>query len=65
MSAAWERKFSGRVHQDGECLIWAGATDKQGYGRLIVDGQRTGAHRLSLALATVSTSPVEIEEGPR
>lgn len=41
-------------YQGQECLIWPFARDGGGYGQLINDGKRCGAHRLMCALANGS-----------
>ena len=53
-------KFWYRVDRSGECWIWRGTLDVQGYGTIEdrVDGRRTvKAHRLSWAIANGSISP--------
>jgi len=37
--------FLSHVRRDGEHLIWTGATDKQGYGRMRLQGKVQFAHR--------------------
>ena len=40
-----EEAFAARTERRGECLIWTGAKDSDGYGLLQVNGRITGAHR--------------------
>lgn len=42
-----EERFWGRVERRGpdECWPWTLACDRQGYGRTVVDGRDTSAHR--------------------
>lgn len=35
-----------RTEREGDCLIWTGSTDSDGYGRLSVNGKWAKAHRL-------------------
>ena len=37
--------FNTRTERRGDCLVWTGSTDTDGYGRLSVDGKWTRAHR--------------------
>ena len=37
--------FSARTEQRGDCLVWTGTLDENGYGRMSVDGKLTKAHR--------------------
>src|SRR5215467_11529104 len=38
--------IEGRLREDGACLVWTGALDHKGYGRLIFNGQWWAIHRL-------------------
>ena len=40
-----EEAFAARTERRGECLIWTGAKNGGGYGRLRVNGRVTQAHR--------------------
>lgn len=40
-----EEAFAARTERRGECLIWTGAKDRDGYGQLQVNGRITKAHR--------------------
>lgn len=42
----WKR-FDSRVHKSGECLVWTGKTDPDGYGILLKRGKYLKAHRVS------------------
>lgn len=37
--------FSTRTEWQGDCLVWVGPTDEEGYGRISVDGKWYKAHR--------------------
>src|SRR6476659_8630141 len=37
-----EERFWAKVEKGDECWIWTGCTDKDGYGRIRVDGSRSG-----------------------
>lgn len=49
-----EEVLSSRVERQGDCLIWTGYKDKDGYGRLRVGSKILGAHRYAW----------ELENGP-
>ena len=53
-----EQRFWSKVDKSGECWLWTAATDRKGYGRIWVDGQRRQAHRVAYVL-----SGGEIPEG--
>ena len=38
--ATWEEALDGRSEWQGECLVWTGSTNKDGYGRTQVGGGR-------------------------
>lgn len=40
--------------KSGDCWVWTGATNPQGYGKVVVDGRLCGAHRIAW----------ELEHGP-
>ena len=40
-----EEAFAARTERRGKCLIWTGAKDNTGYGRLQVNGRLATAHR--------------------
>lgn len=42
-----EEAFAARTEWQGDCLIWTGANDGNGYGVLRVNGERTRAHRFA------------------
>lgn len=45
-----EERFWLAVDTSGDCWLWTKATDRDGYGKILVDGKRIGAHRLSYLL---------------
>lgn len=45
--ASPEEAFAACTERQGDCLIWTGDHSAYGYGRITVDGKRTGAHRYS------------------
>ena len=47
---AWIREVA-LAHDQDECLIWPFGTDREGYGRVRIDGARKRAHRLVLQSA--------------
>lgn len=50
-----------RLRVDGECWVWTGATNREGYGRLqLVDGRVGYAHRVAYELM-VSEIPTGLE----
>ena len=40
-------RFQARVRQDGECWLWTGATDPNGYGRFFLNRKMRHAHRVA------------------
>lgn len=42
--------FWAQTAPDGECIIWTGWTNEQGYGRLSWDNRKVYAHRLAFYL---------------
>ena len=46
-----ERRFWPRVNKTDSCWIWTGATTRNGYGRMSVNGRQERAHRISWTLA--------------
>lgn len=42
-----EEAFAARTEWRGECLVWTGCTNRDGYGYLQVDGRQEGAHRFA------------------
>lgn len=40
-----EEAFEARTEWQGDCLIWTGATDSNGYGQMRFNGSYIGAHR--------------------
>lgn len=47
----WQDRFWANVDKSGECWMWAGATDRAGYGKLTVNHKLKRAHRLSYEIA--------------
>lgn len=41
----WRRCFIPKLRQQGECVVWTGCLDDDGYGWFSVDGKRMPAHR--------------------
>lgn len=46
------RKFESRVRRSGECRVWTGKIDEDGYGRFGWNGNVRGAHVVSYFIAT-------------
>jgi hypothetical protein len=44
-------RFFNKTVQDGDCLIWLGTTNGEGYGRAYIGTRRVYAHRLAWLLA--------------
>lgn len=44
--------FWARTEQQGECLVWTGATDPKGYGKVSWESRDVKAHRLAFFLRT-------------
>lgn len=44
-------RFWSRVDTSGDCWLWTGRTDKQGYGRITYQNKEMLAHRLSYQMA--------------
>lgn len=42
--------FWNRVDKSGECWEWLGGKDRDGYGRIVINGKWWGSHRLSYTL---------------
>lgn len=42
-----EESFAARTEWSGECLVWTGNINDDGYGQIYVGGGNTGAHRYS------------------
>jgi hypothetical protein len=42
-----KERFEAKTDRSGDCHIWTGATDLNGYGKLNVGGETRGAHRLA------------------
>ena len=40
-----EESFNARIARDGDCIVWVGGTDANGYGQLRANGRATYAHR--------------------
>lgn len=40
------RRLWKRIVRDGDCWVWTGAKNDQGYGQVVIDGQRAYTHRL-------------------
>lgn len=53
MTASLEERFWAKVDkcEPEECWLWTGDTTPYGYGTMVVNGIRTGAHRVSWMLA--------------
>jgi len=47
-ASLWAR--AGITSDPEECWAWSGALDRDGYGRIIVHGRRTSAHRVAWEL---------------
>lgn len=43
-------RFYEKIDDSGECWIWEGAQDPNGYGAFKLDGKKVGAHRVSYEL---------------
>jgi len=53
-----QERFWSRVDRIGECWLWQGCTNGQGYGTFAVDGKRhVMAHRYSVELAGKEIPP--------
>lgn len=46
MNQALQDRIAKRVQPQSECLVWQGATDKDGYGQIQVDGRLQKVHRV-------------------
>ena len=47
--SSFDERFDAKTTPSGDCLVWTGARDPKGYGRLGLPGRRTGfAHRYAL-----------------
>ena len=53
------KEFWDRIDKSDDCWEWSGYRDKDGYGRLWINGEAWGAHRLSWAIAN-GTIPEEL-----
>lgn len=42
-----EESFAARTEWQGDCLIWTGTTDEDGYGSIWIDGKMVGVHRFA------------------
>lgn len=40
-----EEAFAARTEWQGDCLVWTGGRNRDGYGYLVVNGRSEGAHR--------------------
>lgn len=47
-----EDRFRLQFRDDGSCWVWTGVTDRDGYGRIKIQGKRRLAHRVSYELHT-------------
>lgn len=54
-----EEAFAARTVRRGECLIWTGAADKHGYGRMSVNGKLMLSHRYAWER---ENGPLSVEE---
>lgn len=57
LTPADTQRFWAKVDKSGDCWIWKGESDREGYGRFVKAGRRIGAHRVSLALSTNRVEP--------
>ena len=53
--------FWSKVDKSGECWLWTGARNPQGYGLFFADGRSMGAHIFSLELALQSNRPTDMD----
>ena len=53
-------EFWDRVDRTGECWLWSGATDPNGYGMVKVDGRLWKAHRYAWRLAHDREPPAKV-----
>lgn len=45
-----EQRFHEKVDKSGDCWLWKGCADKDGYGFIRIDGKNIKAHRFALSL---------------
>ena len=50
-------RFWSRVRKTDGCWIWTGASNGQGYGRMMIEKRRYKAHRLALLFSGVDVPP--------
>lgn len=46
-----KKRFGLKVQRTSTCWLWKGSTDRDGYGRILVDGKNRLAHRVAWELA--------------
>lgn len=44
-------RFTKRLRREGECVVWTGWRERNGYGRIRVFGEKWSTHRLSYSLS--------------